>query len=68
MIEPMDPDPVSDSEIADAMQRYGGSFVSALAEAWYLGDDDNRFKLLRAFPEYVEEFREVARLKRARQG
>lgn len=68
MIQPSDPDPVSDYEIAEAMRKYGGGFVAALGEAWFRGDDDNRFKLLRAFSEYVEEYRELARLKRARQG
>lgn len=61
-------DPVSDYEIAEAMQFFGGSFVAALGYAWHRGDDVNRATLMAAFPEYVEQYRELARLKRARQG
>jgi len=43
---------VSDQEIADAMVKYGGSFVQALGRAARLADLDNMSRLREAFPEY----------------
>lgn len=43
-----------------AMTRYGGSFVRQLAELVRLADDDNRARLLQAFPEYFERYRQRA--------
>ena len=42
-------------EMLDAMQR-GGSFVRALAECFRHADINNRKRLMRAFPDYVEEY------------
>ena len=41
------------------MQRYGGSFVQALAECFIHADQDNLDRLYRAFPEYVKEYTKV---------
>jgi hypothetical protein len=59
-------DPVTDFEMAEAMRTMGGSFVSALAEAWFRADPINRAKILATWPEYCAEYRELAQLKRAR--
>ena len=56
--------PVSDYEMACAMKMYGGSFVSRLGELWFAADGVNKAKLVAAFPEYVADYRDVARLKR----
>jgi hypothetical protein len=40
-----------------AMQRYGGSFASALAEAWMRADASNRVKLQREFGPLLESYR-----------
>ena len=39
------------------MQKYGGSFVVALSECFAKADHVNFAKLSRAFPEYVEKYR-----------
>lgn len=43
-----------------AMRRYGGSFVVALAECFARADSSNFEKLCKAFPEYVEQYLEMA--------
>ena len=50
----------------DAMTRHGGSFVKKLAEAWRLADPENSARLIRAFPEYFEQYRVWADEDRAR--
>jgi hypothetical protein len=47
--------------MVSAMNRYGGAFVHALSECFILADSDNLVRLLRAFPEYVEQYCEMAR-------
>jgi len=39
-----------------AAQHHGGSFISALADAWFRGDSHNRARIEAAFPEVVEEY------------
>lgn len=39
-----------------AMNKFGGSFVCALAMAWRLADAKNGEKLMGAFPEIVEAY------------
>lgn len=39
------------------MRTYGGSFVKALAECFALADPINFYKLLDAFPLYVEKYK-----------
>ena len=57
---------VTDYEMASAMRVLGGSFFEALAEAWFKADEINRAKIVATWSADVEEFRELARLKRAR--
>lgn len=57
---------VTDYEMAQAMISFGGSFVTYLGQAWHAADEANRAKLLAAFPQYVLEYREIARLHRER--
>ncbi len=40
----------------EAMEKYGGDFVKALAQCFYRADNDNLKKLEDAFPEYLEEY------------
>jgi hypothetical protein len=56
---------VTDFEMAEAMHSYGGSFCQALAQAWFHADATNRAKILQTWAEECQEFRDVARLKRA---
>lgn len=41
---------------AEEMERTGGSFVKALAGAFFKADAINTKKLLAAFPEYFEQY------------
>lgn len=50
-----------DLKIIEAMQRYGGSFVSALGQAAMCADSVNLLKLKQAFPDYWREYAEIAR-------
>ena len=59
-------DAVSDDEMAQAMHRYGGSFVRTLAALLHCADDDNRARILATWPEYCAEYRDMVRLQRAR--
>ena len=38
------------------MEKYGGAFVQALANAFKYADSTNREKLLNTFPDYVNEY------------
>ncbi len=38
------------------MEKYGGNFVKALANAFKAADPTNRQKLIEAFPNYVSEY------------
>jgi hypothetical protein len=53
---------VTEYEIVEAMVRFGGSFVQQLGRLIRLADADNKRRLVEAFPEYIEEYREIARL------
>ena len=44
--------------IIKAMKTYGGSFLAALANTMYLADHDNLARLEKAFPEYIETYKE----------
>jgi len=46
---------------ATAMQRRGDGFVKALGTALTLADPDNRRKIHEAFPEYLEQYRKIAK-------
>ncbi len=47
-------------QVVDAMRRYGGGFVSHLAEAWARADLDNERRLRQAFPEIWKRYRNMA--------
>ena len=49
-------DDVAKYKMIQAMQRYGGSFVNALGQAFMFADRTNTEILLRAFPHYVKEY------------
>lgn len=46
-------------EVIRAMQQTGGSFVSALAEAWLRADEDNSKRIQDAFPDYIARYRAI---------
>lgn len=46
-----------DLKVVEKMEKYGGSFVHALSQAFRHADSNN-FKILRAaFPEYWEQYK-----------
>lgn len=49
----------AEHEVINAMERYGGSFVKALAKAFLSADNSNFAKLKAAFPEYYLEYAEM---------
>lgn len=57
-----------DSAVIEAMQRYGGSFVHALAACASRADAHNLARLKAAFPEYWAEYTELAGMLKAREG
>jgi len=44
--------------LVDNMRRYGGNFISKLADAMVAADPKNYKILLDAFPHYVKEYTE----------
>lgn len=44
-------------EIVENMEKYGGSFVKALAQCILRADPDNLLKLETTFSEYFEEYK-----------
>lgn len=50
----------TDIQIIEAMSRYGGSFVKALAEAWRRADPVNRNLIKDTWPEYWERYTKLA--------
>lgn len=59
--------PVTDHEVLTAMERFGGSFASGLAKAWFCADAMNSARLRMAFPDLWEEYRKFAALNKAQQ-
>jgi hypothetical protein len=57
--------PVTDHEVLTAMERFGGSFASRLAKAWFCADAMNSARLRMAFPDLWEEYRKFAALNKA---
>ncbi len=43
-----------------AMTKYGGSFASKLADAMLHADSDNLQRIVNAFPEMIERYKEFA--------
>jgi len=52
--------------VIDCMQKYGGSFVKALAECLLRAGPTNYQKLKGAFPEYFLEYAGMAKLENER--
>jgi 2-oxo-4-hydroxy-4-carboxy--5-ureidoimidazoline (OHCU) decarboxylase len=42
--------------LTETMQRYGGHFMTKLADAIRAADQTNRFRIIHAFPEIVRDF------------
>jgi ribosomal protein S27AE len=55
----------TDDEILDAMQRYGGGFVVALARLFQRADPVNQVIVREAFRHYWEEYGEIVERRRA---
>ena len=49
-----------DLKVVEMMEKFGGSFVKALAVAFLRSDHVNFQKLKEAFPEYWEEYERLA--------
>lgn len=47
--------------IVETMEKYGGSFVKALAECFHRADPINFKKLKNAFSEYWKEYEEMSK-------
>jgi hypothetical protein len=56
-----------DEHVLQAMERYGGSFIRALAVCWRRADDTNRRVLKGAFPTYWAQYADLADRHRARE-
>ncbi len=50
----------TDWEIVQAMDRFGGSFVRALAELCHRADPENLAKIKETWPEYWQEYAELS--------
>lgn len=46
-------------KVVEAMEKYGGSFVKALAECFHHADRSNINKLKSAFPEYWGQYEKM---------
>ena len=57
---------MTDWEIVQAMERYGGSFIQALAVLSHRADEDNLRRIKAAWPEYWQQYSEMAELSRKR--
>jgi ribosomal protein S27AE len=55
----------TDDEILEAMNRYGGSFITALASLFRRADPENQHILRRAFAHYWTEYRDLVEARRA---
>lgn len=49
-----------DLKVIEAMERYGGSFVVALAQAARRADSTNLERIKLAFPEYWQQYMQMA--------
>ena len=50
----------ADMDVVDAMEKYGGSFVQALAVCFRRADPVNLAKLKETFAEYWQQYTEMA--------
>jgi hypothetical protein len=44
---------------AQTMEKIGGGFASALALAYFRADGDNKARILGAFPDLFEKYRQI---------
>jgi hypothetical protein len=51
---------MTDDDVLEAMDRFGGSFVQALARCWRCADERNRRILQDAFAAYWTHYAEIA--------
>lgn len=51
----------ADMKVVEAMEKYGGSFVQALAVCFRRADANNLAKLKATFSEYWEQYTEMAK-------
>ena len=51
---------MTDWEIVEAMERYGGSFVQALAKAFQAADEENQRRIKATWPEYWKRYDDLA--------
>jgi hypothetical protein len=51
---------LTEFDVVEAMRRYGGSFVQALAVCWQRADIVNRHRLEDAFPDIWAEYQRLA--------
>ena len=63
---PPDPEWVTEDDIVDCMVWYGGSFVRALGRLYLAADDSNRMRVVLAFRDYFDEYREIVKLRAKR--
>jgi len=52
----------NDHDVVVTMATYGGSFIKKLAALFFVADPDNQRRLKEAFPEYWEQYSEMAEL------
>lgn len=52
---------ITDRDVADAMVRFGGSFVQALGRAFYTADAENQQKIKATWPEYWLRYTQTAK-------
>ncbi len=53
---------MTDWEVTEAMIVYGGGFVQGLGRLFRAADKDNKARLKAAFPEYIQQYAELARM------
>lgn len=57
---------ISNYEIIDTMQKYGGSFARAMSEAFRRADLENFRRLKEAFPELWDQYTQMAIAKKTK--
>ena len=58
---------MTNHQIVTAMSILGGSFASALAQAWFAADDVYRQRIQDAFPDLWAHYTELAEMRQQRQ-
>lgn len=63
VIAPAQSDHDADLDVIDAMEKWGGSFVVALAQAARRADPINLAKIKATWPEYWQQYKEMVESK-----